>query len=140
MMEQRKPGPGKPMGVLDWRRTVASLGRQVDDPDALAQAYTVLDAMEAALVEAGQRLRREGYSLAELARPFGMTRQNARKRWPLPTQDGAAVSGWTCPCGVKGNGFTAWKNHKDASPGCVRLADEEQATRHVHIEMGVPSS
>lgn len=82
MMEQRKPGPGQPMGVLDWRRTVASLGRQVDDPDALAQAYTVLDAMESALVEAAQRLMVEGYSYADLARPFGISRQGARKRWP----------------------------------------------------------
>lgn len=93
MMEQRKPGPGQPMGVLDWRRTVAALGRQVDDPDALAQAYTVLDAMESALIEAAQRLMVEGYSYADLARPFGISRQGARKRWPrTPVGEGEAES------------------------------------------------
>lgn len=102
MMEQRKPGPGQPMGVLDWRRTVAALGRQVDDPDALAQAYTVLDAMESALVEAAQRLMAEGYSYADLARPFGITRQGARKRWPLPVQDGSTEPAAAAGCPAHG--------------------------------------
>jgi hypothetical protein len=57
--------------------------------------------------------------------------------WQLdpPPATHAATSAWTCPCGVKGAGFTEWAAHERASPKCGELSRREQARDHLHIDM-----
>lgn len=96
MMEQRKSGPGTPMGVDDHKRNMRALGRQVDDPEALAQALEIAAYLDTVIADAARRLLDKsdpsmGYSYTDLARVCNITRQGARKRWPLAEAEQAAA-------------------------------------------------
>ena len=81
MMEQSKSGAGAPMGVRDFERTARSLGRLVDDPEALAQALDIVAVFEREVAAAALRLHQEGFSFTDFARATGTKRQSARERW-----------------------------------------------------------
>jgi hypothetical protein len=85
------------MGVDDWKRSMRALGRQVDDPEALAQAVEIAEYLDTVLLDAARRLldkgdRSMGYSYTDLGRALGITRQGARKRFPLAGDDTEAVA------------------------------------------------
>ncbi|MGL5911649.1 MAG: hypothetical protein ACRCZP_16735 [Phycicoccus sp.] len=80
-MEQRKAGKGAP-GVQDWRRQMAALAGQADDPEGLAQVLDISAALDVEIAAAVARLRGEGHSDAELGRALGVSRQAVTKRWP----------------------------------------------------------
>src|SRR5262245_23337154 len=91
MMEKRKSGPGTPMGTEDWKRSMRALARQVDDPEALAQVAEIAEYLDEMVLAAARRLldktdRSMGYSYTDLGRALGITRQAARKRYPLAAE------------------------------------------------------
>lgn len=74
------------------RRLVAKLAADVaaDDPEALHQLVTLLDELQAMLPGVVEQMRADtdaqgrpqrGYSWAEIAHPFGITRDGAAKRF-----------------------------------------------------------
>lgn len=82
MWEQKKTAAGARPGVADYVRQVRAMGAAIDDPDALFQADQVIEAAEVAFGSAVVRLLTEdGYSWADIGRPFGISRQAARERW-----------------------------------------------------------
>lgn len=88
MMEQKKGAADPRPGVQDWKRTLRSLLPQIDDPEALAQAVLeIQEELEVVIYEGVQALRAEGHSYESIARPFGISRQGARWRWPDPGVD-----------------------------------------------------
>lgn len=65
------------------RRILRASGRRMAqaDPDDLADLLTVQSEVDAAIAVAVVGLRGRGYSWAEIARPLGITRQAAFKRF-----------------------------------------------------------
>jgi hypothetical protein len=72
----------EPSEAARFKRDVAAIGRKVDDPAALAQAWSLVGQLKEHLAAAAQRLYDEGYSYADLGNELGTTRQNIAKRWP----------------------------------------------------------
>lgn len=81
MMEAKGKGPNGAKSVADWERTVKGLRKQIDDPEAVAQALQIMEAMRAEIQAGIDGLIKEGYSWTELAAPCGVSRQAMRQRW-----------------------------------------------------------
>lgn len=67
-----------------WDRNLRAMVRSAgtNDPEAFADLLRLADWLnEYGLPEAYQRLQREGYSAAEIARPTGKTRQALHQRF-----------------------------------------------------------
>lgn len=62
-------------------RIIRSLGRRVGghDPWQLTHLVRVRDALDLAIAAAVREQHAEGYSWADIARPLGITRQNAQQ-------------------------------------------------------------
>lgn len=69
--------------IRRYERHAAALSKRIDDAEAVPQALAILAGYQKAVDDAVRRLRREGVSLTELARPLGVTKQAVRQRWPL---------------------------------------------------------
>ena len=65
-----------------FERDVRAIGRNVDDPAALAEAFGLIEQLKQHVAAAAQRLYDEGYSYGDLAAELGTSRQAIAKRWP----------------------------------------------------------
>lgn len=82
-----------------FRRELRALVAKADDPEGFAQAVALAEELSEALRVRANELRQEtlfrvdehchvqrGYSWADLARPLGLTRQGAAKRYGSPVE------------------------------------------------------
>lgn len=82
MMELTSKGRNGAKSVKDWKRTVRGIRSQIEDPESVAQAIEIMNAMRDEIESAIQHLQEEeGYSWTELAKPVGVSRQAMRQRW-----------------------------------------------------------
>lgn len=71
----------EPEEITRWERHARALGRKADDAEGLAQVLALVDAFEAAAMDAITRMQgEEGFSWAYLAKPLGLTKQGLQQR------------------------------------------------------------
>lgn len=92
MMERMKARriagePPPPNGVTELLWWMAEVGRLVDDPEALGQAWKIRQALDRRIAEAAVRLNEEGHGWRKLGPQIGMTDLGAAK-WVRRTLDG----------------------------------------------------
>jgi hypothetical protein len=72
----------EPAQAARFARDMRAIGRNVDDPAALAAAWELVGELKAQIGAAAQRLYDEGYSYGDLAEACGVKRQSIAVRWP----------------------------------------------------------
>lgn len=60
--------------------------KRVQQPHDLADLLLLEAQLKTAIKEAGYQLRRDGYSLGEIANALGCSQMNVSKRWRLPEE------------------------------------------------------